>query len=157
MIVTIVWNPHGFYLIDALPKVQTFNEICYVNIILRSILEDRSSGPGAGLMIHADNTKPHTARKILNFFRENHLGIALHPPYSPDLQPSDSFLFGHVKHVLEGAEFPWEEVLLAPIQPVLSHLTSDTLRAVFTKWVEWLNWIVLNEGRYYREPKQWQT
>jgi hypothetical protein len=65
--VTIVWNPHGFYLIDALPKVQTFNEICYVNIILRSLLEHRSSWPGACLMIHADNTKPHTARKTLNF------------------------------------------------------------------------------------------
>jgi hypothetical protein len=46
---------------------------------------------------------------------------------------SDFFLFGHVKHVFDGAEFPSEENLLAAIQRVLSDLTGDTLRAVFVK------------------------
>jgi hypothetical protein len=66
--VTIIWNPHGFHLIDALPKGQTFNATYYVNIILQPLLDGRSSEPGAGLMIHADNASPHTARKTLNFF-----------------------------------------------------------------------------------------
>jgi hypothetical protein len=139
MIVTIVWNPHGFHLIDALPKDQTFNATHYVNMILQSLLDGRSSEPGAGLMIHADNARPHTARKTLKCFRENHMGIAPQPLYLPNLAPSDSFLFGHVERPLEGAEFPSEEVLLAAIQSVLSHLTADTLRAVFAKWVERLN------------------
>jgi hypothetical protein len=65
--------------------------------------------------------------------------MVLHPPYSPDLAPSDFFLLGYVKHVLEEAEFPSEETLLAAIQRILSDLTGDTLRAVFAKWVERLN------------------
>jgi hypothetical protein len=65
--------------------------------------------------------------------------MAPHPPYSPNLAPSDFFLFGHVKHVLEEADFPSEETLLAAIQRVLSDPTSDTLRAIFAKWVERLN------------------
>jgi histone-lysine N-methyltransferase SETMAR len=72
--------------------------------------------------------------------------MAPHPPYSPDLTPCDFFLFGYVKHVLEGSEFPSEETLLAAIQRILSDLTGDTLRAVFAKWVERLNWVALNEG-----------
>jgi hypothetical protein len=83
-------------------------------------------------------------------FSENHLGIAPHPPYSPDLAPSDSFVFEHVKHALDAAEFPSEEALLAAIQSVLSHLTADTLMAVFAKWVEPLNWVSSKELHYYR-------
>jgi hypothetical protein len=80
----------------------------------------------------------------------NCLNISPHPPYSPDLAPSDFFLFGHVKHALERDEFPSEEALLTAIHSVLSNLTGDTLRAVFAKWIEWLNWVALNEGHYYR-------
>jgi hypothetical protein len=76
--------------------------------------------------------------------------MAPHLPDAPSLAQSDLFLFGHVKHVLEGVEFPSEETLLAAIQRVLSDLTSDTLRAIFAKWVERINWIALNEGNYYR-------
>jgi hypothetical protein len=65
---TTVWNQHGFYFIDALPKGQTFNAIYYVNIILQPLLDRRSSGPGAGLMIHAYNARPQTAWKTLEFF-----------------------------------------------------------------------------------------
>jgi hypothetical protein len=59
-------------------------------------------------------------------------------------------LFGHVKHALEGDEFPSEEALLAAIHSVLLNLTGDILRAVFTKWIERLNWVALNESDYYR-------
>jgi hypothetical protein len=36
------------------------------------------------------------------------------------------------------------------IHSVLSNLTGDTLRAIFAKWIERLNWVALNEGHYYR-------
>jgi hypothetical protein len=68
MMFTIVWNPHGFDRIDALPKDETFNPTDYINIILQPLLDGRSSGPGAGLMIHVDNARPHIAWKILKFF-----------------------------------------------------------------------------------------
>jgi hypothetical protein len=113
-------------------------------------LESRSTGRGPSLIIHADNARPHTARKTFKFCRENCLEMASHLPYSLDLAPYDFFLFGHVQHVLEGAEFPSDETLLAAIQRALSDLTADTLRAVFAKWVERMNWIALNEGHYYR-------
>jgi histone-lysine N-methyltransferase SETMAR len=150
MIVTIVWNPHGFRLVDGLPKGQKFNASYYIDNILQSLLESRSTGPGSGLIIHADNARPHTAQRTLKFCRENRLEMAPHLPYSPDLAPSDFFLFGRVKHALEGDKFLSEEALLAAIHSVLSNLTGDTLRAVFAKWIERLNWVVLNESHYYR-------
>jgi hypothetical protein len=74
--------------------------------------------------------------------------MALHPPYSPDLVPSDFLLFEHVKHAIKGAEFPSEETLLAAIQLIVSDLTIDTLTAILAKWIEMLRWIGLNESNY---------
>jgi histone-lysine N-methyltransferase SETMAR len=153
MMVTIVWNPQGLHLIDGLPKGQRFSASYYVDMILRPLLENRSRGPGLHFIIHADNARPHTAQNTLKFCQENGLKMAPHPPYSPDLAPSDFFLFGHVKHALEGMEFLSEEDLLAAIQHVLSNPTADTLMTVFANWVERLKWVSLNESHYYRKPK----
>jgi hypothetical protein len=113
-------------------------------------LESRWAGRVPGLIIHADNARSDIARKTFKFFPENRLEMAPHPPSSPDLAPSDFFLFWHVKHVLKGAEFTSEETLLAAIQRVLSDLTGDILRAAFAKWVEQLKCVAMNEGNYYR-------
>jgi histone-lysine N-methyltransferase SETMAR len=138
MMVMIAWNLRGFHLVDALPRSQKFNTNYYSDRILQPLLENHSTGRGPGLIIHADNARPHTAPKAFKFCWENRLEIAPHPPYSPNLVPSasDFFLFGHAKYVLEGAEFLSEEILLAAIQRILSDLTGDTLRAFFAKWVE---------------------
>jgi hypothetical protein len=61
MMVTIVWNLQGFYLVEAFPKGQKFNAVYDIDIIIQRILESHSTGPGPGLTIHADNTRPHIA------------------------------------------------------------------------------------------------
>jgi hypothetical protein len=63
MMVTIAWNPLVFHLLDALPKGNTFNaEYSPVNI-LTELLPLRPHVDGRRLVIHADNARPHTARK----------------------------------------------------------------------------------------------
>jgi hypothetical protein len=61
---------------------------------------------------------------------------ARHPPSSPDLAPSDFFLFGYVKRKLMRyhAESPPE--LLIPIRVILSEIPRETLNAVFLEWME---------------------
>jgi hypothetical protein len=52
-------------------------------------------------------------------------------PYSPDLAPSDFFLFGYVKGNLTGyrAETPSE--LFVRIRVILAEIPRETLNAVF--------------------------
>jgi transposase len=150
MMVTIVWNPQDFHLVNPVPKGQKFNESYYIDIIIQPVLESRSTGSNPGLIIHSDNARPHTAQKTLRFCAENRLEMASHPLYSPDLTPYDFFLFRHVKHELDEAEFPSEEILLAAIQSAVWVPTVDKLRAIFTNWIEWLKWIALNKNHYYR-------
>jgi hypothetical protein len=61
----------------------------------------------------------------------NRMKQAPHSPYSPDLAPSDFFLFDHVKGKLMGyrAETPSE--LLVRIRVILAEIPRETLNAIF--------------------------
>jgi hypothetical protein len=109
IMVTIAWNPLGFHLLDALPKGSTFNAEYYRVNILTELLPLRPQVDRRGIGIYADGGKPHTARKCRPFCEENRPRLAIHPPHSPDLAPSDFFLFAHIKHYLQGIAVPSRE------------------------------------------------
>jgi hypothetical protein len=66
----------------------------------------------------------------------NEMVIAAHHPYSPDLDPSDFYLFGHVKDLLRGGSFETGEQLLLAIEGILRSLEKGTLRKVFLEWMK---------------------
>jgi hypothetical protein len=52
--------------------------------------------------------------------------------YSPDLAPSDFFLFGYVRHQLQGHEFTEGAELVSAISEFLNQIPTDTLVDVLT-------------------------
>jgi histone-lysine N-methyltransferase SETMAR len=106
IIVTIAWNPLGFTLIVAVPKGRTFNAEYYRDNILAALNRFQPEDDGRKLVIHADNARAHTVQKYRTFCEENGLRLAPHPPYSPNLAPSDFFLFDYAKGPLKGMVFP---------------------------------------------------
>jgi hypothetical protein len=52
---------------------------------------------------------------------------ARHPPYSPDLAPSDFYLFGYVKRRLARLSFEDADQLLAAVERVLEGIEKVTL------------------------------
>jgi histone-lysine N-methyltransferase SETMAR len=147
--VTIAWNPWGFPLIMALPKGRTFNTGYYHDNILAALTQLQPEDDGRKLVAHADNARAHTTQKCRTFCEENGLRLAPHPPYSPDLAPSDFFLFGYVKACLKGMVFPSYEELLDAIGEVVTGIESETLTAVFEHWMERLKWMSKKNGDYY--------
>jgi hypothetical protein len=101
------------------------------------------------LCLHADNARVDNARQRQDFCRENRLRILTHLPYSPDLVPSDFFLFGHVKHCLTGAAFASRSELFEAIQSVVTEIAIELLHRVFDHWLERLDWVAKNHGEYY--------
>jgi hypothetical protein len=73
---------------------------------------------------------------LRDYIRLNRIKQAPHPPYSPDLAPSDFLLSGYVKAKLMGyrAETPSE--LLVRVRVILAEILRETLHAVFLEWVE---------------------
>jgi histone-lysine N-methyltransferase SETMAR len=56
------------------------------------------------LLLH-DNARPHTAAHTVDTLRAMKFEVLKHPPYSPDLAPSDIHLFGPLKGHLLGQKF----------------------------------------------------
>jgi hypothetical protein len=88
---TVVWNPIGFHV----PKGHKFNAQDYANDILAAISDWRQQTGGTRtnkLWVHSDNARAHTAKMSRHYIGLNRMKQAPHPPYSPDLAPSDFFL-----------------------------------------------------------------
>ena len=65
-----------------------------------------------GIVLLHDNARPHTALQTQVLLREKiHRDIFEHPPYSPDLAPSDFFPFPKLKELLAGKRFANDEDL----------------------------------------------
>ena len=52
-----------------------------------------------------DNARPHTAARTLAKIEDLGWKLLTHPPYSPDLAPSDFHLFGPLKESMRGIHF----------------------------------------------------
>jgi histone-lysine N-methyltransferase SETMAR len=149
---TVFWSPLGFPVIKALPKGMRFNAEYFCSVILREIDANRPSHSavdrGRNLVLHFDNATVHTARCTQEFMRENRMRRAPHPPFSPDLAPSDFYLFGKVKTALRGQIFEEENELVAAVREVLATISRDELESVFADWLRRLDECVQKNGDY---------
>ncbi|EFN76923.1 Histone-lysine N-methyltransferase SETMAR, partial [Harpegnathos saltator] len=57
-----------------------------------------------GIVFHQDNARPHTPSTTRQKLRELGWEVISHPPYSPDLAPSDYHLFKHLQNFLDGTK-----------------------------------------------------
>jgi hypothetical protein len=68
--------------------------------------------------------------------------------YSPDLAPSDFFLFGYVKGKFMRYRVETPSELLVRIRVILAEIARETLKAVFREWMERLQKYVQVDGEY---------
>jgi histone-lysine N-methyltransferase SETMAR len=62
-----------------------------------------------GVLLQHDNSRPHTARSTVATTQDLSFECLPHPPYSPDLAPSDFHVFGRHKEAMEGKTFRSDE------------------------------------------------
>jgi len=55
--------------------------------------------------LHHDSAPAHTALSVRECLATKQITVLEHPVYSPDLAPSDSFLFPKIKEILKGRHF----------------------------------------------------
>jgi hypothetical protein len=151
LMVAIVSNPSGFHVGKALPKCSKFNAQYHTNNILVAISDSRrlSWRPQQGKLwswLHADTTRPHTAKVSTDYVTRNGMKRAPHPAYSPDPAPSDFFLFGSVKRKLMGYRAESESEFLVRIGVILGEIPREVLNAVFFEWMDRLQKCIETNG-----------
>ncbi|XP_063394736.1 histone-lysine N-methyltransferase SETMAR-like [Cydia fagiglandana] len=116
---TIFWDCEGKLLIDYKEKGVNITGQCYTNILRQlkdAIKEKRRGKLTKGVLLLCDNAPVHTAHIAKAAIVECGFETATHPPYSPDLAPSDFFLCPNLKKHLRGIFFSDDEALKAAVE-----------------------------------------
>ncbi|UYV70414.1 hypothetical protein LAZ67_7002932 [Cordylochernes scorpioides] len=86
----------------------TINSNWYCEILkqLRRVIQNKRRGMlTKGVRFHHDNARPHTAHQTTALIEEFGWELVSHPPYSPDVAPSDFHFFPELKKNLGGTQF----------------------------------------------------
>jgi histone-lysine N-methyltransferase SETMAR len=148
---TIVWNPGDFHLVNILPKGFKFNASYYVIRIPDPLFKWRRTRVGRTnrkMIVYADNARLHTAEMTSQFMEQNSMQRAPHPAYSSNLAPSDFDLVVYVKQLLSGCQFADQDSLLQAASDILVGLEKATLESVFHNWMERLCQCSATSGEY---------
>jgi len=70
-----------------------------------ALKEKRRGKLRRGVLFHQDNAPAHTSSQALAVIRSAGFELLIHPPYSPDLAPSDFRLFPKLKEFVKGHKF----------------------------------------------------
>ena len=99
----------GFVHYEFVPTGQTVNQVYYLEVLKR--LREKVRRKRLKLFVnnswilHHDNAPAHTAVSVTEFLATKQITVLEHPAYSPDLAPSDFFLFPKIKEILKGRHF----------------------------------------------------
>jgi histone-lysine N-methyltransferase SETMAR len=117
---TLYWDSKGVIHVDYLDQGATINAKYYSHLLkneVRNALRRNRPGKLSGrpLLLH-DNARPHTAKKTMKAIGRLGWELLPHPPYSPDLAPSDYYLFPRMKEYLRGNHFASNEDLKKEVE-----------------------------------------
>ena len=97
---TVFWDSHGVLFTDFLEKGKTITGQYYSTLLDRLKLEMASKRPHMSKkkpLIIQDNAPSHTSTVAMAKMHNLCFALLPRPPYSPDLAPSDFFLFPELK------------------------------------------------------------
>ena len=101
---SVWWDIKGILHYEFLEPNETIDSIVYSQQLIT--MNDKLSKIRPALfnqkkifLLH-DNAKPHVSKNVSKTIKDLGFEILPHPPYSPDLAPSDYYLFKHLQNSL---------------------------------------------------------
>jgi len=140
----------GLLYTEFLTKGSTVNSDRYCATLrslkqrIRRIRPERNT-----FLLHYDNARPHCSAQTQDAITSLKFTVVPHSPYSPDLAPSDFWLFPKLKETLKGQKFSLD----AEVYKLISSQPETFFMDGIKKWIErlkkmcsrkwWLCWKVI--------------
>ena len=100
------WEYNGVILKELVPAGTTISKTYYANLLIDKLhpeIKERRQGLiSAGIILHHDNASAHTSYYVLSTIHNLRYELLRHPPYSPDLAPSDYLSISTFKKLSQG-------------------------------------------------------
>jgi transposase len=98
-----------------------------------------------------DNAPAHVALSMRVLLASKQITVLEHPPYSPDLAPSDIFLFLKIKKILRGRHFDDINDIRSNTMTGLKAISENQFQNCFEGWTRCWHWCIPSQGKYSEE------
>ena len=140
----------GLFITNCVERNQTVNEELYVQQMERlkmAIQEKRPNQQHNVLLMHG-NARPHVANMTKEAIQTHGWEVLPHPPYSPDLAPTDFHLFRSLSNAMRGVSFYSDAELRACLDEFFESKSNNSYRKSIENLVERWEKVVGTNGEY---------
>lgn len=152
VMLSIWWDIRGVVYFELLPEGETINAEVYSAQLqnLSDALKEKRPGlvNRKGVILQHDNARPHTAKFTRDKIRQLGWEVLPHPPYSPDIAPSDYHLFRSLQDFLDGKRFTDYDNVKKGVSEFFDSKSTDFYRAGIEQLPKRWSDIVDNDGEY---------
>lgn len=116
---SIFWDCEGVIMVDYLEHGWTITGEYYSQLLIRlreAIKQKRHGKLSKGVIMLQDNAPPHRAHVATSAMEQCGFELLPHAPYSPDLAPSDYYLFPLLKEQLRGKHFGSDDEVINAVE-----------------------------------------
>ncbi|KAK6767034.1 hypothetical protein RB195_026541 [Necator americanus] len=148
--ICVWWDWEGLVHWEMLEKNKTVEKNLYIAQLHRvkeAIQLKRPHRRGQVILLH-DNARPHTANIVKAALQELDWEVLQHPPYSPDLAPTDYHLFRSLSNQMRGVTFDNNEDLENWLNNFFESRPGGFWQNGINKLVERWEQVVNNDGEY---------
>jgi len=127
---TIFWDCKGVLLVDYLPQKTTMTGPYYGEVLTnlhqaQAVKEKRKGMLTRGPLLLHDNALAHMPPVAQAVVKDIGFEQLSHLPYSPDLAPSNFYLFQHLKKHLRGTRFFDDDELKQATESYLDNMPQE--------------------------------
>ena len=129
---SVFWDEDGILLIDYLQKGQTINGTYYTLLLTQfreKIKVKRRGKLTKGVLLHQDSASVHKLVIAMAVIYDCGFKLIEHPPYSPDLAPSDFHLFPKLKTAISGSHFQSDDDVIHAVDDFLNGQEKDFFKS----------------------------
>ena len=101
------------------------------------------------LIFQHDNARPHVAKPVKNYLENVGWEVLPHPPYSPDIAPSDYYLFNCMNNDLIKHQFTSSENIEKWVSDWIVSKDEEFFRLGTRKLPERWEKVVASDGQYF--------
>ena len=153
---TVFWDAKGVIMLDLLPKRITITGVYYANLLdqLRTAIREKRRGKlSKGVLLQQDNARVHTCKVAMDAVERNGYELIPHPTYSPDLAPSDFFLFPNLKKDIRGLHFWSDEEVVTAVEEWVNGKDPDFFNSGLMAFEHHWSKCITLEGNYIEKEE----
>ena len=150
----IWWDQKGVLYYELLKPGETINGERYRTQLIRlkrAIAEKRPeyATRHEAIIFHHDNARLHVAIPVKIYLENSGWEVSPHPPYSPDLAPSDYHLLRSMQNALTGIRFTSEHSIKNWLNSFLAAKPAQFFRDGIHKLPERWEKVIASDGEYF--------